>query len=121
MSNGPKIGELNGKWSILLRAFLAVNAVLIPIGIPLAITFAVWVTTNIFEARSYRAEGTRFTAMDGMILRADLLDAIKKLPRPEFNEEWKARVTIIERYQQNMLLQLARIEAGIANRHGVEK
>lgn len=116
MSEAKRIGELNGKWSILLRAFLVVNAVLIPIGIPLAITFAVWVTTNIFASQAYRADGTRFTANDGLVLRSDLLEAISRLPRPQFDDEWKARVIIGERYQQDVLSRLSRIEAKMETR-----
>lgn len=43
-----KVGELNGKWSILFRAQLVILGVLTPF----AISMAVWITVTLFSIRT---------------------------------------------------------------------
>ena len=78
-----KIGELNGKWSILLRVGLALNAVLI---VPI-VGWATFITLSIFELKQHQAlgnqrieqfmaQGERYTLADSnrdtAILRAEI-------------------------------------------------
>jgi len=59
------IGELNGKWAMMLKFTL----VCFPIFTGLIATWAIWVTCEIFESRSFRAlhavnDTPRVTAME---------------------------------------------------------
>jgi hypothetical protein len=44
-----KIGELNGKWSVMLKMMVLSSTVIIP----LLLTWGVWVTTNIFSTQHH--------------------------------------------------------------------
>lgn len=101
-----RIGELNGKWSILLRAFLAVNVVLIPIGLPSLIAFCVWIVNQQYADIAFRSSTERFSQRDAAAMKAELLEKINDSP----GAEWKARVIASERFQSEVLSRLARIE-----------
>ena len=43
LSDSKKIGELNGKWSVLFRAMLAISVLMVPFGV----TWMTWVTITV--------------------------------------------------------------------------
>ena len=88
------IGNLNGKWSILFRATLAVGAVLQP----LIVAWAIWVTVEVFENKAHRELGSRFTVVDAAKLETTLREDLRKiekelraeisaLPSPDFRKK----------------------------------
>lgn len=75
MAEEQKIGNLNGKWSILFRAFLTAMVVIIPISVP----WTVWVTRSIFEMHGFIGKGDRFSLKDGAAMEQRLTDRIHTL------------------------------------------
>jgi len=69
-----RIGQLNGKWSVLLRLALA--------SYPLVLAWSVWVTTNIFADQAARNATDKFTMNDGAKLRADMVERIADTTKP---------------------------------------
>ena len=55
MPNQP-IGQLNGKWGMLLKVALATY--------PFVLAWAVFVTVNIFELKAFASAGPRWTKVD---------------------------------------------------------
>jgi len=94
-----RVGNLNGKWSILLRLMLILWPVITVIVIP----WGVWVTSEIFAAKAFRESGERFTKADGMSLRAD----VEAKSNERMAEQTKLLAAISER--------LARIETKLDN------
>ena len=95
------IGAINGKWAILFKASLAMVVFILPLGL----TWAVWVTSQIFTAQAFIAAGDRFTTVDGLQLEKRLIDRISKLPP----DDWRDRILAMEGRQATIGEAQARI------------
>jgi len=87
VSNKP-IGQLNGRWAMLLKVTLATY----PVILAGAITWSVWVTVNIFELRAFAQQGPRWTAGAG----TDATAVVKEWVERKFKDEVPPK-TVIER------------------------
>ena len=94
VSNKP-IGQLNGRWALLLKVALGTY----PVILAAAITWSVWVTANIFELRAFAQQGPRWTAKDAELQTA----IIKAWTEGRFKAEVPPKV-VVER-----LIRLERI------------
>ena len=54
MSTRQPIGELNGRWALLLK----VNLIAVPVLLSVVITWATWVTTRVFAVDTWQATAT---------------------------------------------------------------
>jgi hypothetical protein len=87
-SKSKLIGDMNGKWAILFKAQLALGAFVLPMLVP----WAVWVTGQVFEAKSqlnaFTSAGPRYTAdqavADGLRLRRDIIQEIAASYPPQW-------------------------------------
>jgi len=55
-STEKKIGDLNGKWAVMLKVVVLSSTVLLPV----ILTWAVWVTTSIFAAQHHQTDTDSF-------------------------------------------------------------
>ena len=78
VSNKP-IGQLNGRWALLLKVALGTY----PVILAAAVTWSVWVTANIFELRAFAQQGPRWTAKDAEIQTA----VVKEWVEDKFSNE----------------------------------
>jgi hypothetical protein len=78
VSNKP-IGQLNGRWALLLKVALGTY----PVILAAAITWSVWVTANIFELRAFAQQGPRWTAKDAELQTA----VVKEWVEDKFRNE----------------------------------
>ena len=82
-----KIGELNGKWAFMLKAFLTLFLVITPT----FFAWSTWVTVSIFDNNTQRVEER--------IYIENIIEKLQHLPPPEGcppNSEWKRRVESLE-------------------------
>ena len=85
--NGTRIGEMNGRWALLLKATLVVIPVLTTIATAAFLPWAVWVTSSLYAVQ-HNSE-----LINQMLAEAKAVDIrIDNLPP----EEWKARIRILE-------------------------
>ena len=73
-----KLGDLNGRWSILFRVLMVVGTIATVLS-PFVIRWGVWVTSSVYELQAFAHTGDRFTAADGERLRSDLQGEIQLL------------------------------------------
>ncbi len=90
-----KVGELNGKWSILFRATLATSAVVLPF----LVSLNVWLVVSAFEQKArldlidYRlgqfiGAGPRYTATDAQVDLARFREELLKEIKRDFPPKW---------------------------------
>jgi hypothetical protein len=86
-----KVGELNGKWSILFRAQLAVGAIVLP----LIIAWCTWATVEVFKVQTdlkvFMAAGPRYTPADArseiLKMKEEILNEVEQNYPPEWLKE----------------------------------
>lgn len=85
--SGPRIGELNGKWAMLLKATLVFVPVLTTVVTAAFLPWAVWVTSNIYTSQAVVLELNKITS------RVESMDReIRNLPP----QEWRTRIIELE-------------------------
>jgi len=95
----PKIGEMNGRWAVLLKFVLATY--------PVVLVWAGWIQTSLHNVdnRVTAIEASRFTASDGAALRDRVMEKANVPP------------TIVVYRLDTMEAALVRIEAKIDRFH----
>ena len=81
-SNPHRIGAMNGPYAILFKVAL----VTYPVILSAATDFAVWVTNNIYEFRSWTQAGPRFTSVDAKVLVAEERESARRERAGELNQ-----------------------------------
>ena len=85
--SGTRIGDMNGRWAMLLKVTLVGIPCLTSLFLASFIPWAVWVTGNIYTSRQI------VEVVRTMQLEAKTIDTrIDNLPP----EEWKARIRVLE-------------------------
>lgn len=82
------VGQLNGKWALLLKSMLALGAVLLPFGVG----WCTWATVQLFSLQNkfgaFEAVGPRYTAtqaqVDQLTMRATILQDVAKNYPPQW-------------------------------------
>ena len=85
--SGTRIGELNGRWAILLKVTLVAIPCITTLFIASFLPWAVWVTGNIYTSRQ---TAEIVGSMESKV--ENLNTAVQNLPPPE----WKARTIKLE-------------------------
>ena len=87
--HAAKIGQLNGKWSVLFRVQIA----MVCFSLPFLITLEVWQTTSIHDLKVSQAEVR--TRMDNLVTQADskasdamLKDQILQVVEQRYPPQW---------------------------------
>lgn len=68
--NPHRIGQMNGPYAVLFKLAL----LSFPPSLVAAIGFSVWVTSNIYDFKSWKSVGPRFTSQDAQILKSSIHD-----------------------------------------------
>jgi hypothetical protein len=66
---------ITGWWDVLFK----INQVIIPV----MMAWGIWVTTAVFEMKSFMNQGNRFTASDGMKLETDIKEWVRQNYPPQ--------------------------------------
>ena len=82
-----RIGELNGRWAILLKVTLVAVPAFTTLMLASFLPWAVWVTGNIYQVQGHSGQ---------IILMMDSLQSINTKVSDLPPEEWKARIKITE-------------------------
>ena len=103
---GSKIGELNGKWSVIFRTWMVLEPLLIVTLLP----WCVWVTTDTLDQRRIHAEmNGEFQKQMSIIVR-EVENKISTLPP----QEWRMRIERIaislDELKSNQIRILTKIE-----------
>jgi hypothetical protein len=108
---GSRIGELNGRWALLLKITLIVVPFITTLVTAAFIPWAVWVTGNIYTSRQTSEMMTQLIADSKAVnIRIDSLPP----------EEWKARIRVLEddsrqnlKDHQVIIISLEQIKAAV--------
>ena len=101
--DGTRIGQLNGKWSILFRACIVVTAALLPF----IIALQVWYVTSIFHISAMMQNFVEQRPLRDDALKTEITNSIHSYIGTIFQSEVKSnteRITAIEK----RLIQLER-------------
>ena len=109
--SGTRIGEMNGRWAMLLKVTLVGIPCLTSLFLTSFLPWAIWVTGNIYTSREI-VEVVRTMQME-----AKAIDIrIDNLPP----EEWKARIRVLEedgkqnlKDHQTIIISLEQIKAAV--------
>jgi hypothetical protein len=91
-----KVGELNGKWSVLFRVLLAINAIMFPV----AISWATWVTTTLWELKILSKYSSYDRWTGAMAIEAN---DEEKVQNPAHNYLKAAEIREIQRKNNSLL------------------
>ena len=84
---GVRIGELNGRWALLLKTTVVVIPILTALVTAAFLPWSVWVTSNIYTMQNTTA------VIDDLVKEAKAVDIrIDALPP----DEWRARIRVLE-------------------------
>ena len=116
---GTRIGELNGRWALLLKSTLIVIPVLTTLVTAAFLPWSVWVTSSIYASQ----DNTEL--IERLMQEAKAVDIrIDNLPP----EEWKARIRVLEedskqnlKDHQVIIISLEQIKAAVGVAYGEPK
>jgi hypothetical protein len=127
-STEKRIGDLNGKWAVMLKLVVLFGTVIAP----LLLTWAVWVTTNVYSSQYHRQSTAEFEAriaqmerqfVENKVVRDQLANIVSKLQRitpdriedieedySELKKDVKQMTNENTAQHQNILIQLSKIQ-----------
>lgn len=98
-----KLGELNGKWTILFKALI--------VAVPIVVLHAGWMSSELVASGKILAgiEASRFTAEDGLAVWQEIA-AIRETMASLPGDRFRDKVDELARNQQKMLQDLAALK-----------